>query len=131
MKVVQVWCCAVEADLQHNSIARQCLQALRTPAGEQHPVRQHCRRSGCRASTQDLADVCQQKRLATRDKDLFHAELRRFTSDPLYALEPEFSSWCRGGRSHATIITTQVAVEVRVEPETRTQRPLFLRRQRS
>ncbi len=87
MEVMQFWRCAVQADLQDNSIPRQRLQTLRAPSGKEHSVGQHRGRSGCRARKQNVADVFQQKRLAAGHEDFFDAKPRCFTSDPLYACE--------------------------------------------
>src|SRR5262249_15406560 len=82
------------------------------------------------ARKQNLADIFQQKRLATGHEDLFHAKLGRFTGDPLYPPEPQFSSG-RGGRgTHATVVATQVTVEIRVQPKPRAHRAIVLGRQR-
>ena len=88
MKVMQLWCSAVQADLQDNSIAGQRRQALRASSGKQHSVGQHRGRGGRGATSQNLADVLQQKRLAPGDEDLFDAKLWRFKSDPLHPREP-------------------------------------------
>ena len=72
-QVVQCWRRAVQADLQDNSIARQRSQAFRAPSGKEHSVGQHRGRSGCRARKQNVADLFQQKRLASGHEDFFDA----------------------------------------------------------
>jgi hypothetical protein len=88
MEVMQPWRSAVQADLQDNSITGQLSQALPASSAKQHSVGQYCGRSGCSARNQNLADIFQQKRLASGHEDFFDAKLHRFTSDPLYTREP-------------------------------------------
>ena len=87
MEVVQFWRSAVQADLQDNSITGQRSQAFYASSGKEHSVGQHRGRSGRSARKQNVADVFQQKRLASGHEDFFDAKLCRFTSDPLYACE--------------------------------------------
>ena len=88
MEVVQFWRRAVQTDLQDNSITRQRLQAFCASPGEQHSVGQHRGGRGGSASKQNLADIFQQKRLASGHEDFFDAKLRRFASDPLTRARP-------------------------------------------
>src|SRR5262249_5964586 len=80
--------------------------------------------SGRSAGGDNLADVLQQKRLAARYEDFFDAKVASFASDPLYAREPEFPARRGGRRPHAAVVATQVAVEIGVEPEPRTDWPV-------
>ena len=88
MEVMQFWCSAVQADLQDNSIAGQRSQAFQASSGKKHSVGQHRGRCGRSATSQNLADVFQQKRLASGNEDFFDAKLWRFTSDPLHPPSP-------------------------------------------
>src|SRR5262249_7448751 len=89
---------------------------------------QHCGWSDCRARQQNLVDIVQQKRLASGHKDLLDAKLRGFTSDPLHTPKSQFSSRRSGGGTHATVVTTEVAIEIRVEPKSLTYRlTVFIR----
>src|SRR6185369_11751075 len=81
MKIVPIWCCTIETDLQNDPIAWQRSQGV--CALPQCSVGQYSRRSGFSASDQNLADIVEQKRLASGDEDLLHAELLRFASDLL------------------------------------------------
>jgi hypothetical protein len=74
--------------LQDDSITGQRSQGFYASSGKEHSVGQHCGRGGRSARKQNVADVFQQKRLASGHEDFFDAKLRRFTSDPLYACEP-------------------------------------------
>src|SRR6266536_6610071 len=80
MEVVQFRFSAVQADLQDNSIAGQRSQAFYPSSSKEHSVGQHRGRGGCSASKQNVADVFQQKRLASGHEDFVNAKLRRFTS---------------------------------------------------
>ena len=95
MKIVPIWCWTVETDLQNDPIAWEGSQGVR--ATPQYAVGQYRRWRGFSASKQNLADVSEQKRLASSDEDLLHTELLCLARDLLYALEAQLSSW-RVGR---------------------------------
>src|SRR6185369_2572790 len=127
MEVVQFCRWAVQADLQNNSIAGQRSQGLYAASPKQHSIGQHCSRGGSGASNQNLADIFEQKRLASGHKDFFDAEFGRLASDPLNPCEAQLPPRCLGRRTHAAVVTMQVAVEIRVEPKARPHRPSVLK----
>ena len=88
MEIVQLRRSAVQADLENNSITGQRSQAFHAPAGKQHSVGQHRGRCGHSATSQNVANVFEQKRLAPGDKDFLDAKPWRFTSDPLHPRAP-------------------------------------------
>src|SRR5262245_29576281 len=92
MEIVPLWCRAVQTDLQDNSIAGQCSQAFCTSPAKQHSIGQHCGRCGCSTGQQNLANIFEQKRLTAGNENLLHAKLRRFASNTLHPLKPQFSS---------------------------------------
>jgi hypothetical protein len=61
MEIMQLWCSAVQADLQDNSIAGQRSQAFRASSRKQHSIGEHRGRCGRSATKQNLADIFQQK----------------------------------------------------------------------
>jgi hypothetical protein len=65
MEVVQFWRSAVQADLQDNSITGQRSHGFYASSGKDHSVGQHRGRGGSSARKQNVADVFQQKRLAS------------------------------------------------------------------
>src|SRR5256885_1013310 len=75
MGVVQFWRSAVQTDLQDNSITGQRSHAFRAPPSKQHSFGQRRGRGDCSARKQNLADVFQQKRLASGHEDFFDAKL--------------------------------------------------------
>src|SRR5215213_8506045 len=131
MQIVPVGSCAVETDLQNNSIAWQRPQTFRASSGKQHSIGQHCCRSSAGAGKQNLVDIFQQKRLAPGNKDLLHTKLRRFTSNPLYTSKPQFATRHIGRGTHAAVVAAQITVEICVEPKARANWPVVFSMKRS
>jgi hypothetical protein len=131
MLVMQRWHRTVQADLEDNSITAQRSQAFRASSGKEHSIGQHCGRGGGSAGGQNLADILQQKRLASGHKYFLHAKVHRFTSDPLHVLKAKFSPRRRGRGPHATIVTMKVAMKIGVEPQPGTYRTVNRGRSRN
>ena len=66
----------------------------------------------------------EQKGLAAGHEDFADAEFGCFAGDPPHALEAERPPRRLGRRAHAAIVATQVAVEIRVEPQARADGPI-------
>src|SRR5262249_1112286 len=80
-----------------------------------------CCRGSRSARQQNLVDIFQQKRFASRNEDFLDAEIRCFTPDSLHTHESQFSSRYSRRGTHTTVIAMKVAVEVCVKPKSRAQ----------
>ena len=74
------------------------------------------------AGAEDPADFREQEGLSARHEDFGDAGPGRFTGDLLDTLEAERPPRGFGGGAHTAIVATQIAVEIRVEPQARADR---------
>src|ERR1700722_11489926 len=114
----------IEADLKGHVLARQGAKRLDPAPEKQHGVGEDGNRRHRRAGRYNLAYIRQHEGLAAGHENLFDTERRRFARDPSYPLEAERAARRLGRGAHTAIIATQIAVEIRIKPQTRAYGPI-------
>ena len=113
-------------------VAREPMEGNPTLAGEEEAVGEHGRGESQRTGQEHLGDVRAEEGLAAGDEELADAGARRLGRGTLDVLERERPGFRPWGGAHAAVVTGEVAVEVAVEPEPRSDdRRLLVRARRA
>src|SRR5215470_16087969 len=119
---VKIMCCGVgtiQADLDGQAVTKgQGPKLLQPLSFQQNAVAQYCDMHMLQAIADHIKDVVQDERLASREKEFRHAQLDCLLNEAANLGQLQPVSLCSHKRFRHAVTTGEIAVVVRVNPQT-------------